>query len=128
MDDHPPTNPASEDPRPPTGGGDDEGRSPAEPQAGVEQAPKLSPTPELYTPHPWLNPLSRAATGAVWLMVWVYRLTLGPFIGGHCRYVPTCSQYMLDATRKYGPVRGVIKGIGRILRCHPWGGQGHDPA
>ncbi|MCC5830795.1 MAG: membrane protein insertion efficiency factor YidD [Phycisphaeraceae bacterium] len=70
-------------------------------------------------------------TLGVWtvlVIVWGYRFTLGPFIGGYCRFVPSCSQYMLDATRKYGPVRGVIKGVGRILRCHPWGGQGHDPA
>ncbi|MBL4700157.1 MAG: membrane protein insertion efficiency factor YidD [Phycisphaeraceae bacterium] len=61
-------------------------------------------------------------------MVACYRATLGHFIGGHCRFQPTCSQYMLDAVKKYGPWHGFFKGLRRIGRCHPWGGCGHDPA
>ena len=60
--------------------------------------------------------------------VWGYRVTLGPFLGGQCRYQPTCSQYMLDAVQKYGPWRGAWRGLKRLARCHPWGGFGHDPA
>ncbi|MFI4860714.1 MAG: membrane protein insertion efficiency factor YidD [Phycisphaerales bacterium JB063] len=60
--------------------------------------------------------------------VWLYRVTLGWVMGGHCRYQPTCSQYMLDAIAKHGPWRGGWRGIKRIARCHPWGGSGHDPA
>lgn len=60
--------------------------------------------------------------------VWCYRLTLGPFLGGQCRFQPTCSQYMLDAVEKYGPWRGAWRGVKRLARCHPWGGFGHDPA
>lgn len=60
-------------------------------------------------------------------MVWVYRGTLGIFMGGHCRYYPTCSQYMIEAVDKYGPVRGGWRGVKRVLRCHPWGGSGYDP-
>lgn len=61
-------------------------------------------------------------------LVLVYRVTLGRFLGGHCRFDPSCSQYMIDAIRKHGPVRGTAKGLHRIGRCHPWGGSGYDPA
>jgi putative membrane protein insertion efficiency factor len=66
-----------------------------------------------------------------WLLihlVLLYRATLGPFMGGHCRFQPTCSQYAIDAITKYGPLRGTWKALKRISRCHPWGGRGYDPA
>ncbi len=66
-----------------------------------------------------------------WLLihlVLLYRATLGPVFGGQCRYTPTCSQYALDALYKYGAIRGSWKTLKRICRCHPWGGQGYDPA
>jgi len=66
-----------------------------------------------------------------WLLihlVLLYRVTLGPLMGGHCRFQPTCSQYAIDAITKYGPVRGTWKAIKRIARCHPWGGRGYDQA
>ena len=66
-----------------------------------------------------------------WLLiqfVFLYRATLGRFMGGHCRYDPTCSQYAIDAISKYGPFRGSWKALKRIARCHPWGGRGYDPA
>lgn len=66
-----------------------------------------------------------------WLLVagvWGYRLTLGPFLGGYCRFEPSCSQYMLDAVTRYGPWRGGWRGVKRICRCRPGGGSGFDPA
>lgn len=60
--------------------------------------------------------------------VMCYRVTLGPFMGGQCRFQPTCSQYMMDAIHKHGPWRGGWCGVRRICRCHPWGGSGYDPA
>ncbi|MEM6258761.1 MAG: membrane protein insertion efficiency factor YidD [Planctomycetota bacterium] len=75
-----------------------------------------------------LWPLNTLASILLIAMVWVYRYTLGVFMGGQCRYHPTCSQYMLDAVAKYGPWRGGYRGVKRILRCHPWGGHGDDPA
>ncbi len=44
-----------------------------------------------------------------------------------CRFVPTCSNYALDAVQRYGPLRGSVLVIRRLARCHPWGGQGWDP-
>jgi uncharacterized protein len=66
-----------------------------------------------------------------WLLiqlVLLYRVTLGRWLGGHCRYEPTCSQYAIDAIRQYGAMRGSWRAIKRIGRCHPWGGRGYDPA
>ena len=61
-------------------------------------------------------------------LVWLYRITLGPLMGGHCRFHPTCSQYAIDAINKYGAIRGAWKTIKRLARCHPFGGRGYDPA
>jgi putative membrane protein insertion efficiency factor len=62
------------------------------------------------------------------LLVLIYRVTLGRLLGGQCRYVPSCSQYAIDAVEKYGPWRGAWRATKRICRCHPWGGKGYDPA
>ncbi len=61
------------------------------------------------------------------LLVRCYQWTLSPLIGQHCRFTPTCSNYFIGAVQKYGAVRGAIKGIGRILRCHPFCPGGYDP-
>jgi len=66
-----------------------------------------------------------------WLLiqfVLLYRATLGSFLGGQCRFTPTCSQYALDALNKYGAAKGGWKTVKRICRCHPLGGKGYDPA
>lgn len=44
-----------------------------------------------------------------------------------CRYVPTCSEYALEALADHGAVRGLWLSARRLGRCHPWGGQGFDP-
>jgi putative membrane protein insertion efficiency factor len=44
-----------------------------------------------------------------------------------CRYTPSCSGYAITAIERYGAARGGWMAIKRILRCHPWGGQGCDP-
>lgn len=60
-------------------------------------------------------------------LVWLYRLLLSPWLGQHCRYTPSCSQYALDALRMHGAFRGTWLLAKRIGRCHPWGGSGYDP-
>jgi putative membrane protein insertion efficiency factor len=57
----------------------------------------------------------------------VYQLLLSPLLGRHCRFNPSCSNYFIQAVGKYGAIRGSIKGIARICRCHPWHPGGDDP-
>ena len=56
-----------------------------------------------------------------------YRLLLSPFLGVHCRFQPTCSQYMIDALAQHGALRGTWLGLRRLSRCHPWHKGGLDP-
>ena len=56
-----------------------------------------------------------------------YQIAISPLLGPRCRYIPTCSQYSLEAVHSYGAVRGVWLATRRICRCHPWGGSGYDP-
>lgn len=44
-----------------------------------------------------------------------------------CRFTPTCSEYTYQAVVKYGTIKGITKGLGRILRCNPWNKGGYDP-
>ena len=62
----------------------------------------------------------------IWL-VRQYQKYISPLLGSNCRYTPTCSQYMIDAIRIHGPLRGLWMGFWRILRCNPFGGYGYDP-
>jgi len=57
----------------------------------------------------------------------IYQLTLSPLVGRQCRFQPTCSHYMIGAVEKYGVLRGVPRGLWRILRCNPLCKGGHDP-
>ncbi len=57
----------------------------------------------------------------------VYQRCISPLIGPSCRFQPTCSEYMVEAIRKYGAVRGGCKGLWRIIRCNPFTRGGFDP-
>ena len=57
----------------------------------------------------------------------LYQLALSPWLGGRCRYEPTCSAYAAEAIELFGVRRGVWLAAKRIGRCHPWGGHGYDP-
>ena len=69
----------------------------------------------------------RAASAALVGLVLLYKLTLSPLIGQHCRFQPTCSSYFRQAVEKHGAVRGSLRGLARICRCHPWHPGGDDP-
>jgi len=64
---------------------------------------------------------------AVILLLRFYKRGISPFLPSACRYYPTCSEYMLNAVEKYGVLKGVRLGIGRLLRCHPFHEGGFDP-
>lgn len=66
------------------------------------------------------------ATFLRWL-IRLYQLTLSPWVGRECRFIPTCSNYALEALEKHGAVKGTYLTVYRLLRCHPLGGRGYDP-
>lgn len=71
--------------------------------------------------------LSRGLSLGLIGLVRVYQVTLGPILGGRCRFQPSCSYYFIGAVKKHGPIRGAWKGLLRICRCHPFHPGGYDP-
>ncbi len=57
----------------------------------------------------------------------MYQIVLSPILMPSCRYTPSCSQYGIEAISKYGPFKGGLMAVKRILSCNPWGGHGHHP-
>lgn len=60
-------------------------------------------------------------------LIKLYQWIVSPMLGPKCRFTPTCSQYSLEAFKKYGLFKGFWLSAKRISRCHPWGGHGYDP-
>ncbi len=60
-------------------------------------------------------------------MIRFYQKHISPALPSCCRYVPTCSQYAIEAIEKRGVFVGIFLAVKRLLRCHPWGGSGFDP-
>ena len=60
-----------------------------------------------------------------------YKYIISPLIGQSCRYLPTCSDYSVEALKKFGLIKGILMSLKRILSCHPikflGGGEGFDP-
>ena len=56
-----------------------------------------------------------------------YKFLISPLLGQSCRYLPTCSEYSIEALRTYGFFKGLFLSIKRVLSCHPWGQGGFDP-
>ena len=56
-----------------------------------------------------------------------YQSALSPMLGGRCRFVPSCSNYAIDAIEESGFLRGLMAAARRLSRCHPLGGSGFDP-
>ncbi|MEW6039103.1 membrane protein insertion efficiency factor YidD [Methylococcus sp. ANG] len=60
-------------------------------------------------------------------LIRLYQYLLSPWIGHHCRFFPTCSNYAIDAIERFGAMRGAYLTIRRLLKCHPWHHGGIDP-
>ena len=64
-------------------------------------------------------------------IIWMYRATISPFLPPDCRFVPTCSEYAMEALETHGAVRGSYLALRRLSRCHPikflGGASGFDP-
>lgn len=56
-----------------------------------------------------------------------YQRYISPFLVNSCRFYPTCSQYSKQALEKYGPVKGILYTVLRLLKCHPFHPGGYDP-
>ena len=61
------------------------------------------------------------------LFIRIYQFFLSPIIGQNCRYLPTCSEYSIEALKEYGLLKGLFLSIKRIVSCHPFGNSGFDP-
>jgi uncharacterized protein len=57
----------------------------------------------------------------------LYKAAISPLLPPSCRFVPTCSEYAMEAVRKYGALKGSYLGLRRLLRCHPFHEGGYDP-
>ena len=57
----------------------------------------------------------------------IYKYLVSPLISPSCRYLPTCSDYSIEALKTYGFVKGLLLSVKRIMSCHPWGNSGFDP-
>lgn len=71
--------------------------------------------------------ISRIASLPPRAFVMGWRLLISPLYGPVCRYHPSCSAYALKALETHGALAGSWLALKRLARCHPWGGQGHDP-
>jgi uncharacterized protein len=60
------------------------------------------------------------------LLVRGYQIGISPFLPKRCRFYPTCSSYMIQVIQKYGVVKGCLKGLWRICKCHPFHSGGVD--
>ena len=60
-------------------------------------------------------------------LIKAYKFLISPLFGPSCRYLPTCSEYCIDALKTYGLIKGMFLSLKRVLSCHPWGSGGFDP-
>lgn len=69
------------------------------------------------------GPVARLLIGLVRL----YQIVLSPFLGGQCRFYPSCSKYALECLALHGAARGSLLSVIRVCKCHPLHPGGHDP-
>lgn len=71
--------------------------------------------------------MSEIAKAILLILLRGYKWALSPLFPPACRYVPTCSEYAMEAIERQGAIRGSLRGIWRLLRCHPFARGGFDP-
>lgn len=72
--------------------------------------------------------IQKIVLGAIIGLIRFYQAAISPGLGSHCRFYPSCSEYLCDSLRKRGIIKGMGKGIARFVRCHPFHPGGYDPA
>ena len=70
--------------------------------------------------------LSKFVGDAFQLLIRLYQITLSPWLGGQCRFVPSCSEYAKEVIERFGPIRGSWLALLRLLRCNPCCRGGYD--
>ena len=70
-----------------------------------------------------MTPLGALAIG----LIRAYQWTISPLLPRSCRFAPSCSEYAAEAMARHGFLAGGWLAARRLLRCHPWGGDGYDP-
>jgi hypothetical protein len=73
------------------------------------------------------TPPSQWARAVVLLPIRGYQKLISPMLGAHCKYYPSCSEYAVQAIRRFGILRGLVLAGWRLLRCNPWSRGGYDP-
>ena len=72
--------------------------------------------------------INTASRNSIIILIDVYHSFISPFLGNHCRFSPTCSEYAKLAIKRHGLIRGLWLFGRRLLKCHPWCKQyGYDP-
>jgi uncharacterized protein len=69
----------------------------------------------------------RCARHAVLWLLRAYKWAISPMLPVACRYVPTCSEYAMEAVERFGVLHGGWMVVARLLRCHPFAASGYDP-
>ncbi|WP_037358571.1 membrane protein insertion efficiency factor YidD [Schleiferia thermophila] len=75
----------------------------------------------------WLKLVGRGLSHLLILPVRGYQYLISPLFPKVCRHTPSCSEYMVEALKIWGPFKGLWLGLRRLMRCHPWGTWGYDP-
>ncbi|MBK9293691.1 MAG: membrane protein insertion efficiency factor YidD [Oligoflexia bacterium] len=60
-------------------------------------------------------------------LIKIYQKTIAVFLGGRCRFIPSCSEYAKQAIEQKGVIKGTKLSLVRLSKCHPFGGYGFDP-
>jgi putative membrane protein insertion efficiency factor len=71
--------------------------------------------------------LGRLLNWVLRIMIRCYQILISPLLPPSCRYLPSCSDYAMEAIGRHGAVVGLGLALRRLARCHPWGGNGYDP-
>ena len=71
--------------------------------------------------------MRKTLTAPVIILIHGYRYLISPFLGNHCRYTPSCSQFAVEAVESHGVFKGLWLALKRVGSCHPWHAGGYDP-
>jgi putative membrane protein insertion efficiency factor len=71
--------------------------------------------------------ISKAMQYLIKGLIRTYQVLISSWMPPRCRFYPSCSQYMLQAVERFGPLKGTFLGLKRLMRCHPFNDGGYDP-